>query len=135
MVMSLKSAPLQLGVVTNNGEAMLEFYQETLQLPKVGEIPFPGLGVLYKLQCGENLIKVLVLDNPAEREAVRGGFTAAAGYRYCTLALTDLDETVAHCQSRGVAMVAEIRELRPGVRVALIADPDGNIIELFEEQE
>lgn len=134
MLMSLKPAPLQLGVVTHNGEAMLGFYRDTLQLPEIGQTPFPGMGVVHKLQCGDNLIKMLVLEKPAANEVVRGGFTTATGYRYCTIELNNLDDTVNHCRASGVAMVADIREIRPGVRVAVIADPDGNMIELFEEQ-
>jgi len=134
MLMSLKPAPLQLGVVTHNGEAMLGFYRDTLELPESGQTPIPGLGVVHKVKCGDNLIKILVLEKPADNEVVRGGFTAATGYRYCSIELNNLDDTVNHCRACGVAVVADISEIRPGVRVAVIADPDGNMIELFQEQ-
>jgi catechol 2,3-dioxygenase-like lactoylglutathione lyase family enzyme len=113
---------------------MLHFYGEVLQLPEAGKIPFPDLGLLHKFQCAENIIKILVLHKPAERGPVAGGFTAAVGFRYCGLALNNLDETLLRVRNQGVVIANEPLQLRPGVRVAVILDPDGNMIELFEEQ-
>ena len=134
MVIDFKPAPLHLGVVTHNGPAMVYFYKEVLQLPAAGEIPFANLGILHKFQCGENIIKILVLDKPADREPVSGGFTAAAGYRYCALEINNLDEAIEHLRDHDTVVANEAMQLRPGVRVAVILDPDGNMIELFEEK-
>lgn len=133
-ILIFKENALQLGVVTHNGEAMLKFYQQILGLPLVGEIDIPNFAVLRKLQCGSNVIKMLDLATPAENDNVRGGYTKATGYRYCTLNIENLDEVLAHCRAENVAVVVDITELRPGVRVAMIEDPDGNTIELFEER-
>jgi catechol 2,3-dioxygenase-like lactoylglutathione lyase family enzyme len=134
MIISLKESALELGIVTHNGEEMLRFYHDILGLPIVGEITFPNFSVLNKLQCGTNLIKILVLNSEAEFENIRGGYARATGYRYCTLNINNLDETLAHCQAKDVDVVFDAMELRAGVRVAMIEDPDGNTIELFEER-
>ena len=122
---------LDLGVVTADAERSLAFYRDTLGLVPDGEIPFPGLGVLHRLRCGQSTVKILALADPPAGRAPGGGFSAATGFRYCSLHVGNLDALVAACRERGYAIAVEIRPLRPGVRVAMVEDPDGNAIELM----
>lgn len=126
----LRVPALDLGVVTADAERLLAFYRDTLGLAPDGEIAFPGLGVLHRLRCGQSTVKVLALDRAPASSAARGGFSAATGFRYCTLHVANLDELVAACRERGHAVPVDVRPLRPGLRVAMVEDPDGNTIEL-----
>ncbi len=56
-----------------------------------------------------------------------------AGFHHFCLNVTDLDETVAELKRRGVTIVAEPFEL-PAIRrrLAFLADPWGNLIELAQ---
>jgi catechol 2,3-dioxygenase-like lactoylglutathione lyase family enzyme len=127
----LRVPALDLGVVTADAERLLAFYRDTLGLAPDGEIAFPGLGVLHRLRCGQSTVKVLALDRAPAARAAPGGFSASTGFRYCTLHVANLDELVAACRERGHAVPVEVRPLRPGLRVAMVEDPDGNTIELI----
>ena len=45
--------------------------------------------------------------------------------------LSNLDETVEACRGFGAKIAVEPRALRPGVRMAMVEDPDGNTVELL----
>ncbi len=122
---------LDLGVVTADAERTLAFYRDTLGLVPDGQVSFPGLGVLHRLRCGHSTLKILALEDEPAARAPAGGFAAATGFRYCTLHVANLDAVVAECRERGHAVVVDVRPLRPGVRVAMVEDPDGNAIELM----
>lgn len=130
--MKLRKPALDLGIVTVNAEAMLHFYADTLGLPSAGEVPIAGVGTLRKLQCGDSLIKLLILAQPPAGQCGRGGYAAATGYRYCTLTIEDLDVVVARCRAAGCTIAVDIVSPRPGLRAAMIEDPDGNTVELME---
>jgi catechol 2,3-dioxygenase-like lactoylglutathione lyase family enzyme len=131
MPIQLERQAIDLGVVTSNGDAMLKFYRDTLGLEEAADIPFPGLGMIKKLSCGDSFIKLLVLDQPADKPPCKEGFTAAEGFRYCAITVKNLDELVATCRQAGYKIVVDISDLRPGVRVAMVEDPDGNTLELM----
>ena len=131
MTVKLTRSSLDLGIVTDNGDAMLSFYRDTLGLEPVAEIPFPGTGTIHKHACGDGFVKVLVLDAPAATQGSKDGFTAATGIRYFGLDIANLEETVEACRAAGHKVAVEIRDLRPGVKVAMIEDPDGNTLELM----
>jgi lactoylglutathione lyase len=56
----------------------------------------------------------------------------AIGYGHFCLVVDDLDAALAHLAQMGAAPAAPPRTGRAGQRLAFIADPDGNRIELME---
>ncbi len=54
------------------------------------------------------------------------------GYAHTCLVVDDLTATLAHLAALGITHVAPPRTGRAGQRLAFIADPDGNRIELME---
>jgi len=132
MSLQLIEPALHAGIVTEHGERMLDFYTRILGLEPAGEVHFPGLGVVNKLQCGHSQLKILVLEQPARSHSPGGGFSAATGYRYISLNIRNIDTVVQACEDYGCSMVAEITEIRPGVKAAMLEDPDGNAIEFMQ---
>ena len=128
------SDAIDIGMVTRNDIEMLSFYQNVLGLIKDTEIPFPGLGVVNKLSFGSGYIKILVLDkNPSNTNPI-GDFSTSNGIRYITINLSNLDEILDSCKLNGVNIINPGVVIRPGVTVAIIQDPDGNLIELMQSQ-
>ena len=78
-------------------------------------------------------IKILALEEPPKHENVTGDFTTSSGFRYCSLNLNNLKEVVDSCVSADVQVVNDPMEIRPKVWVAIIKDPDGNLIELMQD--
>lgn len=131
MGMQITKAAIDLGIVTTNGPAMLAFYKDVLGLRTVGEMPMPGgVGVMHRLMCGDSLIKLVVLP-AVPAAAAPGGIQGASGYRYWTITIANLAEMVAACQAAGARVVMGEKEIRPGIRIAIVADPDGNWVEFL----
>jgi catechol 2,3-dioxygenase-like lactoylglutathione lyase family enzyme len=131
MGIALKKNSIDLGIVTTNGPAMLSFYRDTLGLQYEKEIPMPvGAGVMHRMYCGETLIK-LVVQPSSPAKAPPGGIGGATGYRYWTMTVSNLDEITEACQKAGAKIAIAPKEIRPGVRISMVEDPDGNWVEFL----
>jgi len=131
--MAAKDKGLELGLVTNQAQRLRVFYVEALGFELVAEIPFPGIGTVFRLQNGARVIKILAVDALAPTQPAPGQFTGGVGMRYYTLWVDDLESAIERCQTLGSGLPVPPRVLRPGVRVAMVTDPDGNTIELMME--
>jgi len=131
-MLQLNEPALHAGVVTDNGERMLDFYTRVLGLKSVGEVSFPELGTVHKLRCGHSLLKLLVLDQPATSKNPKCGFSSATGYRYLCMSIMNLYDVVDACRKDGCDIPVGVKEIRPGVKAAMIEDPDNNAIELMQ---
>lgn len=132
MALQLNELALHAGIVTEKGERMLEFYTRVLGLESSGEVHFPGLGVVKKLQCGHSQLKILVLEQPAQSSSPGGGFSAATGYRYLSLNIKNIEAVVEDCKNFGCTIAVDVKEIRTGVSAAMVEDPDGNTIEFMQ---
>jgi len=132
MSIQFNKMSLDMGVVTANAETALAFYCDTLGLELAATIPVPG-GVVKRLKCGDSVIKLLILDKAPPHAVQAGGYAAATGFRYCTLSVKNLDELAEKCRVAGYRIAVKPFQLRPGVQVAMVEDPDGNTIEFMQE--
>jgi len=128
----LTKSAIDLGIVTSNGPAMLAFYRDTLGLRHDGDVPALGNGLVHRLWCGDSLIKLVVPGEAPPERAVPGGILAATGYRYWTISVSNLAAMVDACRTAGYHIVWEPQEIRAGVTIAMIEDPDGNWVELLQ---
>jgi catechol 2,3-dioxygenase-like lactoylglutathione lyase family enzyme len=132
MGVKIAKSAVDLGIVTSNGEAMLAFYRDVLGLMYVQQNPMPGgrPGVMHRMMCGESMIKLIVMPQlPAK--APPGGIRGASGYRYWTITVTNISEIVVACTAAGIKIERQETEIRPGVRIAIVEDPDGNLVEFL----
>src|SRR3954453_3281403 len=121
---------IDLGIVTNDGAALLAFYRDVLGFEDQAETPMPG-GSMHRLACGTSVIKLVSLRKPPPATAPPGGIGGATGYRYWTISVSNMPDVVAACEAAGVPIALPITELAPGVTIAIIEDPDGNWVELL----
>ncbi|MEY4015227.1 MAG: hypothetical protein RIS46_223, partial [Actinomycetota bacterium] len=61
-----------------------------------------------------------------------GGITGACGYRYFTLSVSNLEEITNACGTSGYKVVVPPREIRPGISISIVEDPDGNWVEFLQ---
>jgi glyoxylase I family protein len=133
MSASIVKPGIDLGIVTRNPEPMLRFYMDTLGLEREGTIPMPGGGgTMHRLLAGTSVIKIIALDPAPGSDAPPGGIRAATGYRYWTITVDNLVQCVQQCADAGFRIVVAEKIVRPGVTIAIIADPDGNWVELLQ---
>ena len=131
MAVELLATSVEIGVVTTNLDAMVEFYQDFLGLPHQGDLDFPG-GTMKRYAIGPNVLKLVTLDEPPVAPAVPGGGPAQAGIRYLTLVVTNVSETARQVDEAGHTVAQPLAEFAPvpGMGWMFVADPDGNWVEL-----
>lgn len=132
MTLEVTKDAIDIGIVVRDAEASLAFYRDTLGLEDTGSMPMPGGGgTMHRLRCGTTIVKLVAFDAELPASAPPGGIMGAYGYRYWTISVADLDGVTARCADAGYRVTVPPREARPGVRISMIADPDGNWVELL----
>lgn len=133
MGVQLSKDSIDLGIVVSDGDAALKFYRDTLGFDHVQSNPMPGGGgTMHRLMCGTSLIKVVVPEQAPAAKAAPGGIMAATGYRYWTISVSNLEELTAACDGAGYKVVVKPREIRPGVSISIVEDPEGNWVEFLQ---
>jgi catechol 2,3-dioxygenase-like lactoylglutathione lyase family enzyme len=105
-------------------DAAVGFYCEALDFE--AELrPSPAFAMLYR-----NDLRLL-LSVPGETHALAGTLPEPGGWNRISIEVPDLEATVAALRSRGDDLRNEI-VTSVGVRQIVVADPSGNLVELFE---
>jgi predicted enzyme related to lactoylglutathione lyase len=119
----------EVGLVSRDAR-LVDFFAEVFLLERLAPAEYPS-GTLHRLGTPGAVIKVMVpTEAPAERAAQP--FLAVTGLRYLTMSVDDLDDVIARCGKCGGRVMHEPFEFEPGKRIAVIADPDGNAIEVLQ---
>ncbi len=121
---------LDLGLVVQDIAASLTFYRDTLGLTYVGSNPV-GFGTLHRLRFGSSDFKLI--EPASVPPAGPQGLMACRGFRYVTFVISNLAEVCAKLAAQGVFFEREICEIRPGVSIAMVRDPDGNVVEFVQK--
>ena len=126
---ALSKAAIDLGIVARDGPAMLAFYRDLLGFVEEASTPFHAGGVMYRLWCGDSLIKIVVPANQPPNHAEPGPIEAASGIRYWTMRVSNLEEIMSTCANAGAKVVVPVTQIRAGVTIGMVEDPDGNWVE------
>ena len=116
-------------IVVRDIEKSLGFYQGTLGLEKTGELQTP-FGVSHRLRHGTSLVKLL--DPKVVPPAGPIGLEKQLGFRFVSFAIRNLREVCAALADKGVEFVMPETQVSPSMRLAMVRDPDGNIVEFVE---
>ncbi len=125
---------IDLGIVTTNGDAMLTFYRDVLGFEHEGDITMEhvGIKVMHRLWFGKSLIKIVVPVKDPQAPPAAGGIPGGTGYRYWTMTIDNLDEVLSAVEAAGQKIVWPRTEVRPGVVIGMVEDPDGNWVEFIQ---
>jgi glyoxylase I family protein len=127
MPVKLAKDAIDVGLVTSNYESAHRFYGEVLGFEMVRKIELDGIGTIYRYAVGKSILRIFLPIEPPTLKNQPGEI------RYMTILVDDLESIVAEISAAGFTVVVPIRQLRPGVKVALIQDADLNAIELMNE--
>lgn len=132
MKLELLTPSIELGLVTTNLDAMVEFYEGFLGLELHGVVDFEG-GSQRRYALGAAVLKLVTYDQAPASPPVPGGGHAQAGLRYFTVGVTNLRDVATQVEAAGYQVVEPPTEFAPvpGMGWMFLADPDGNSVELF----
>jgi catechol 2,3-dioxygenase-like lactoylglutathione lyase family enzyme len=120
---------LDIGILCADIKRSLDFYEGLLGLKKIGEMPIP-FGHMHRLAFGDSFVKLV--DPKKIPPAGELGLTRALGFRYLTFQISNIEEVCAACEAAGVTFDIPRQELMPGVTIAMVRDPDGNVVEFVQ---
>jgi catechol 2,3-dioxygenase-like lactoylglutathione lyase family enzyme len=120
---------IDLGVLVSDIQASLHFYQELLGLRFIQKISL-WFGTMYCLRFGTSDFKLI--DPSARPPQGLIGLESQVGFRYVTFVIKNLSDVCKELRSKGIVFEVPEKELRPGVRIAMVRDPDGNVVEFVE---
>jgi catechol 2,3-dioxygenase-like lactoylglutathione lyase family enzyme len=124
---------LEVGIVAVDGLALSAFYVEGLGFEVDRILEFP-VGTVRRLSCGKAFLKIYQpAEIPAPNVATES-WSARGGINYGALHVADAVETVSAAAKAGATVLAPVTNHRPGAFFALIADPDGNVWEVLQEE-
>jgi catechol 2,3-dioxygenase-like lactoylglutathione lyase family enzyme len=120
---------LDIGVIVSDIGASLAFYQDILGLQFVGSVPV-WFGTMHRLRFGTSDFKLIEPTTMPPPGAL--GLENQLGFRYVTFVVKDLTELCSELQDKGIEFTLPETQIRPGSRIAMVKDPDGNIVEFVE---
>ena len=126
---------IDLGIVVRDIDACLPFYRDVLGLPLVVDLKLPGGSHMWQLECGPCTVKLVTHDPAPEAANPPGGTRGGTGLRYWTMGVDDIDAAVSKCTAAGAPIPLPVLQLAPGIRIAMIEDPEGNVVEFLETKQ
>lgn len=125
---------VDVGVLVKDLERSLAFYRDLLDLPVINEVQLSllGQGRMVQLRYGHSLIKLIELERLPHKQ-ISADITEALGYRYITLLVPDIRSVVTRLEQAGVAITLPITNLANSAQIAMVTDPDGNVLEFVQE--
>ena len=109
---------------TPNFAAMETFYTETLGFPVTNR--WDHRGIVF-IDIGSTTIEL------ANRPQATAAGAPAGGFHHIALAVESVADAYAEVAAKGVRIHLEPKDIGDAV-IAFFYDPDGNLIELFEEK-
>lgn len=120
---------IDLGMIVGDIQASLHFYQHLLGLPKIEERQ-ASTGIMHRLRFGSSDVKLI--DPTAKPGAGPVGIAQQLGFRYLTFVVTNLDAICQRLEAENIEFTRPKTVIAPGTTIAMVKDPDGNIVEFVE---
>ena len=125
---------MQIGIVPHDLARSLAFYGDVLGFTYVGGRPVIEGRTLHMFDVDGGVLKLLEqpAGTPPPSAHATGPFQGVTGMRWMTFDVDGIDDIVARCVGRPFQM--PLTELRPGLKVCIVEDDDGNAVELVERR-
>ena len=85
-----------------------------------------------RVELDLNGSRILLIQPPAQPEAKPAERGSVKGLDHFGIRTDDIDAAFADLKAKGVAFRDEVREARPGVKIAFLWAPDNVLVELLE---
>lgn len=125
---------IDIGIVVRDIDACLPFYRDALGLKPLFDFDLPGGSHMWQFAVGECVVKLVTHGNTPDASNPPGGSMGGTGLRYWTMGVDDIDAAVAQCDAAGAPIPLRPLQLMPGIRIAMVEDPEGNVVEFLEHK-
>ncbi len=119
-------------LVSADVEGAARFYEGNFGARRVAVTRSPAGDTSVELNL--NGMRVLVKGSHGLAEAKREAASKSYGLEHFGIRTDNIEATVAALKSAGVSFRDEIREVRPGLRIAFFWAPDNVLVELMERK-
>jgi len=120
---------IDLAVIVRNINDSLNFYKNILGMEFVGITPV-WFGTMHRLRFGTSDFKLIEPKTLPPQGAI--GLENQLGFRYVTFVIENLSQLCSELKSKGIEFTVQETEVRPGVLIAMVKDPDANIVEFVQ---
>lgn len=124
---------IDLGIVVRDIDACLPFYRDAVGLEPIMDFDLPGGSHMWQLRCGASVIKLVTHTPTPDAANPPGGSNGGTGLRYWTMQVDDIAAAVASCEAAGAPIPLPVLELMPGIKIAMVEDPEGNVVEFLQQ--
>jgi predicted enzyme related to lactoylglutathione lyase len=124
---------IDVGIVVRDADRCVPFYRDALGLKFLFDFDLPTGSHMWQFAVGECVVKLVSHATTPEAANPPGGSAGGTGLRYWTMGVDDIDAAVAQCSEFGATIALGVTQLMPGVRIAMIEDPEGNVVEFLEQ--
>ncbi len=132
---------IDVGIVVGDMTRSLNFYRDLIGLPvvsefRIGQVGEPvvsriGDGKMVWLAYRESFIKLVEMDvEPPGRSPA--SLSKAIRYRFITVPVPDIEALMAKMEQAKAPVVIPLVEFADGVKISMVEDPDGNVVEFVE---
>lgn len=139
MLFKMTHSAVDFCIACSKFEESLHFYRDILELEIVVDVVIPadfarGIGLAprefrqVRLQAGNTLIKLMEIESPPPTPPD----TFAAGVRWLTFIVEDVEQAVTDLKAKGVQFLSEPMKAPDAAGVVCTKDPDGILIELVQ---
>jgi catechol 2,3-dioxygenase-like lactoylglutathione lyase family enzyme len=122
---------IDLGIVVRDIDACLPFYRDALGLKLVADFDLPG-SHMWQFAVGDCVVKLVTHEKTPDAANPPGGSRGGTGLRYWTMGVEDIEASVAACEAAGATIALPIVPLGKTIRIAMVEDPEGNVVEFLE---
>ena len=125
----------QMGIVPSDLQRSLTFYRDVLQLPPMDPLPLGDGMALHRFAVGDAIVKLIEQPEPVTAKPPPAERFGMVGIRWFTFYLDpgDIDDCMKRCEAAGAEIQMPLTQIRDGLRVSIVGDPDGNSVELVEQ--
>jgi catechol 2,3-dioxygenase-like lactoylglutathione lyase family enzyme len=125
---------IDVGIVVRDPEKCLPFYRDALGLKLLFDIDLPTGSHMWQFAVGDCVVKLVSHKSTPEEANPPGGSAGGTGLRYWTMGVDDIDAAVAQCEAANAPIPLPVTQLMRGIRIAMIEDPEGNVVEFLEQK-
>jgi predicted enzyme related to lactoylglutathione lyase len=124
---------LEAGLVSGDPSGLGRFLVEGLGFTEEGVRRFPQ-GEVHRFRRDDARCKIFAPAGGVPAQDGGQPWPAEAGFGYAALLVDDAAAALAQAVAAGATVMADLASHRPGARMAMVRDPQGNVWELLEEQ-